>query len=80
MDIGEYFIMSLRVWSTNKKKTPDLFQTKLIWVGSGLGLGLGLGLELVYKVVFWALFEISLLITPEPHVGHTKFSDFHTLS
>ena len=32
------------------------------------------------KVVFWAFFEISLLITLEPHVGHTKFPDFYTLS
>ena len=29
-----------------KKKTPDFFQTKLIWVGTGLGLGLGLLLGL----------------------------------
>ena len=29
----------------------------------------------VSKVVFWAFFEISLLITLEPHVGHTKFPD-----
>ena len=53
---------------------PDFFQTKLVWVhaGSGSGLESGLGLELVSKVVFWAFFEISLLITLEPHVGHTN--------
>ena len=29
--------------------------------------------ELVSKVVlFWAFFEISLVVTLEPHVGHTK--------
>ena len=61
---------------------PDFFQTKLVWVhaGSGSGLESGLGLELVSKVVFWAFFEISLLITLEPHVGHTKYPDFYTLS
>ena len=58
-----------------KKKTPDLFRTKLIWVGSGWGLGL----ELVSKVV-WAFFEIFLLVTLEPHVGHTKSTDFYTSS
>ena len=63
-----------------KKETPDFFRTKLIWVGSGSGSGFGLGLELVSKAVFWAFFEISLLITLEPHVGHTKFPDFYTLS
>ena len=61
-------------------KKPDFFRTKFIWVGSGLGLGLGLGLELVSKVVIWAFFEISLLITLELHVGHTKFPDLYTLS
>ena len=37
-------------------------------------------LELVSKVVFWSFFEVSLLITLEPHVGHTKVTDFSTLS
>ena len=27
------------------------------------------------KVAFWAGFELSLLITLEPHVGHTKFPE-----
>ena len=34
----------------------------------------------MYKVAFWVLFEISFVITLEPHVGHTKFADFYTLS
>ena len=63
-----------------QEKMPDFFRTKLICVGSGTGLGLGLGLYLVSKVVFWAFFEISLHRTLEPHVGHTKFPDFNTLS
>ena len=41
---------------------------------------LGLGLELVSKAVFWTFFEISLLKALEPHVGHTKFPGFYTLS
>ena len=53
-------------------KTPDFFQTKFVSVWSALGL--------VSKAVFWALFEISLLITLGPHVGHTKYPDFYTLS
>ena len=61
------------------KKTPDFFETKFIWVGAGSGLGLGLGSELVSKVMFWAFFEIPLLITLEPHGRHTKFPDFCTL-
>ena len=61
-----------------KKRKPHFFRTKLIWVG--LGLGLGLGLELVSKVVSWAFFDISLLIKLEPHVSHTKFADFYTIS
>ena len=32
------------------------------------------------KVVFSAFFEISLLVTLEPHVGHTNFRDFYNLS
>ena len=70
MEIGEYFMIQRLVWSTNlfpNKKIPDFCRTKLIWVGAGSGLGLGL----VSKVVPWVLFEISLLITLEPHVGHT---------
>ena len=57
-------------------KKPDFFRTKLIW--KGVGLELGLGLELVSKVVFWAFFEAFLLVTLEPHVGHTNFPDFYT--
>ena len=44
------------------------------------GLGLGLGLAFVSKGVLWTFFEVSLLITLEPHVGHTNFPDFYTLS
>ena len=83
MEIGEYFRILLLVWSSNfwgKKKTPDFFRTKFIWVGAGSGLGFGFGLGLVSKVVILAFFDISLVITLEPHVGHTKFPDFHTLS
>ena len=75
MEIGEYFIIQLLVWSTNffpKTKMSDVFRTKLIWAGAGSGLGL------VCQVVFWVFFEMSLLITLEPHVGHTKFPDFHS--
>ena len=73
-------MIQLLVSSTNffpKKKMPDFFWTKLIRVGEGSGLGFGL--ELVTKVVInWAFFEISLLLTLEPHFGHTKFPDFYT--
>ena len=64
-------------FSTNEKKKPDFFETKLVRVGSGSGsgLGLGLGLGLVSKVAFWAFFEKSL----EPHAGHTKFPGFYSL-
>ena len=75
MEIRECFMIQLLTQSANffpKKKTPDFFRTRLLWVGSGSGLGLVLGLELVSKVVFWAIFEISLLITLEPHVGHAQ--------
>ena len=81
MEIGEYFFIQLLVWSTiffPKTKVPDIFRAVLIWVGSGLGFGLGLGLELVSRAVFWAFFEISLVITLKPHVGHTKFPHFYT--
>ena len=74
-------MMQLSVWSTNffpSKKMPDFFRTKFTWVGARSGLGFGL--ELVSKAVFSAFFEISLLITLVPHVGHTKFPDFYTLS
>ena len=60
-----------------KQKTPDFFETKFIWVGSGSGLGLGV---VSNKAVFEAFFEISLLVRLEPHVSHTKFPDFYTLS
>ena len=39
-----------------------------------------IGLELVSKVVFWANFVISLPITLEPSVGHTKFPVFYVSS
>ena len=55
-----------------EKKTPDFFRTKLVWVRVESGLGL--------VVVFWAFFEIPLLITLEPHVSHTKFPDVYALS
>ena len=75
MEIGEYFIIQLLVWSTNffpKKKIPDFFRTKLMWVGarSGLGLGLGLWLELVSKVMFRAFFEIYII--PSHNTGTTR--------
>ena len=68
-------MIQLLVWSTNfypPPKTPDFFQTKLIrvGVGSGLGFGLQIMLELVSKVVFWAFFEIAILITLEPRGPH----------
>ena len=81
MEIGEYFMIQLLVWSTNffpNIRTAVFFRTKLVWVGAGSGLGLRLGL--VSKVVFWTFFETCLLITLEPHVGHTKFPDFYTVS
>ena len=40
------------------------------------GVGVRVRVRIVSKGVLWAFFEISLLITLEPHVGHTKFSDF----
>ena len=84
MEIGEYFIIGLLVWWTNSPPHPqkaDFFRTKYVRVGAGSGLGLGLGLELeskvVFKVVFWAFYEVSLLITLEPHAAHTNFPDFY---
>ena len=77
MEIGEYFMIQLLVWSTNfsqKRKKPRPFPAKVDMGRAGLGL------KLVSKVVFWAFFEGSLLITMEPHMGHTKFPDFYTLS
>ena len=47
--------------------------------------GVGFGVRVMFRViisvqsiVFWALFEISVL-TLEPQVGHSKFPDFITL-
>ena len=60
-----------------QEKMPDFFRTKLICVGSGTGLGLGLGLYLVSKVVFWAFFEIFLLITLEPQYAFTARMDYY---
>ena len=43
MEIGKYFMIQLLVSSTNffpKKKMPDFFRPKFIWVGAELGLGL----------------------------------------
>ena len=61
----------------NNKKKRLFFSRQssytYIWVGVGVELGLGLGV--VSKAVFWAFFEML-----EPHVGHTKFLDFYTLS
>ena len=55
-----------------QKKCLIFFRTKLVWVGSGSGSGLWLrlGLLLVSKVVFWAFFYISLLITLETGGPH----------
>ena len=81
-EIFSYIPFSVVLQFLGKKKTPDFFRTKFIWVraGSGLGFGFGLGLGLVSKVVIWAFFDISLVITLEPHVDHTIFPVFHTLS
>ena len=35
---------------------------------------------IVSRVVFWAFFEIALLTTLGPHVGHTKLPYFYALS
>ena len=70
MEFREYCTICLSVLST--------FYSQLIWVGAESGLGLGLVSKVV--VVFWAFVEISLLITLEPHLGHTKFPDFYTSS
>ena len=59
MEIGECNILFSVVDQFFQKITPDFLETRLIWVGAGLGIGL----ELVSRVVFWAFFEISLLIT-----------------
>ena len=48
--------------------------------GVGVGVRLRVRLRLVSKVVFWAFFQIFLLIALEPHVGHTKFPDLYSLS
>ena len=81
--IFSYFAFSVVQQFLGKKKNACFFRDKfhmLVGAGSGLGFGFGLGLGLVSKVVIWAFFDISLVITLEPHVGHTKFPDFHTLS
>ena len=69
------FIASSIIFS--KKKTLVFFEPKFTRVGSGSGLEL----QLVSKVAFWALLEIiSLVVTLEPHVGHTKIPDIYNLS
>ena len=76
MEIGEYFLIQLLVWWTTffpQNEKCLIFSGQLIWVGAGLEL-------VVSKAVFWAFFEVSLLVTLEPHVGHTKVTDFSTLS
>ena len=35
---------------------------------------------IVSRVVFWAFFEVALLMTLDPHVGHTKLPYFYALS
>ena len=57
-----------------KRKGLIFSRQKSVWVGAESGLAFGLAL--VSKAVFLASFEISLLVTLEPHVGHTKFPDF----
>ena len=81
MEIGEYFYgMTFSV--VDQLSPPHPLQQSLIFSRQSLygyvraGLALGLGLEFV----FWAIFEVSLLITLEPHLGHTKLPDFYTLS
>ena len=60
-------------------KKKSLFFPDKVHVGSG-GVGVGVGLELVSEVVFGVFFEISLLVVPEPHTGHTNFPDFYIFS
>ena len=48
-----------------------------VGVGVGVNLRLGLGLGLVSKVVFWAFFEIFLLITLEPQYAFTARMDYY---
>ena len=43
-----------------------------VHMGRG-GSGSVIGLESVSEAVFWAFFDISLLVTLEPQEGHTKF-------
>ena len=46
--------------------------------GVGVGVRVMFRVIIVQSIVFWALFEISVL-TLEPQVGHSKFPDFITL-
>lgn len=74
---GRFYELTFRVVDHFfPKKSPEFFETKLAWVGSGSGLGLGSGVELVCKVVLRAFFEEFFIITLEPHAGHTKFPRF----
>ena len=46
--------------------------------GVGVGVRVMFRVIIVQSIVFWALFEISVL-TLEPQVGHSKIHDFNTL-
>ena len=55
----------------------DLFRTKF---DAGM-VGVGVRVQVrVYRVLFWAAFDIFRLIILEAHVGQAKFPDSHALS
>ena len=65
--------MAFSVIDQLQGKTPDVFQTKFIWVGSGVGLDLGLELVCLSSVLFF--FERSLVITLEAYICLLYTSD-----
>ena len=54
------------------KFSPGFFRTPSIEVGQWLGVGLGLG----FGIGFTAFLSKTLLVTLEPHAGHTVFVFF----
>ena len=71
MEIGEYFMVRLPVWSTNffQKKSNLIFSVDMGRGGVGVRVWvIGLELLIVSKAVLRAFFEVSLLVTLEPHV------------